>query len=151
MSRLKYYVLSASLIVLAGVLPRASGQQVSQNLPLVLGASVPLYPRAALLAHIIGNVKLRVSTDGTRISDVQILSGPPMLARAAQENIRTWQFKEHNPTVFLVTFEYRIEDPAGCAIGNSEAVLHMPLRVQISAKGVHTCDPASEVPRATTH
>ena len=134
------------MLILGGVLSPAFGQKADRDSPVVAAASVPLYPRTALLAHIQGTVKIRVTTDGKKISSLDAESGPPMLAQAAEENIRTWQFEEHKPTRFLAIFEYRIEEPGVCAIENSTVVLHMPLDIQISAKGVNICDPASEVP-----
>ena len=142
---LQMYLRIGFLVILAGGFSQSFGQKTSEELPVVAAASVPLYPRTALLVHIQGTVKIRVTTNGTKVSSVEVENGPPMLARAAQENIRTWQFQRHNPTTFLVTFDYRIEEPAGCSVNNSTAVLRMPSDVQISAKGVHTCDPASKV------
>jgi outer membrane biosynthesis protein TonB len=136
------------LIFLAASAFSTFGQMVDQKSPVVAAASVPLYPHTALLAHIQGIAKIRVATDGKKISSLEVESGPHMLGQAAEENIRTWQFEEHKPTTFIVTFEYRIEEPAGCSIDNGTVVLHLPLDVQISAKGVHTCDPASEAPHS---
>jgi hypothetical protein len=134
------------LMILGGTLPLAFAQNPGRELPVVSAASVPLYPSTALLAHILGSVSIRVRTDGEKISSLNDESGPPMLVQAARENLRTWQFEKHDPTTFLVTFEYRIEEPGVCSVENSNVVLHMPLHVEISAKGVHTCDPASVVP-----
>lgn len=47
-----------------------SGQQ--SDLPEVLSASVPFYPRIPQHGHIEGIVRLRVSTDGARVSRVQV-------------------------------------------------------------------------------
>lgn len=136
--------------ILGGTLPPALGQEANQELPVVASASVPFYPRTPLLAHIQGIVKIRVTTDGKKISSLEVESGPPMLAKAAEENIRSWQFEEHKPMKFLVTFEYAIEEPVGCTTNNETVVLHMPLDVHVSAKGVHACDPATEVPHANS-
>jgi|SRR5208282_4494393 len=144
--RLLSFVGAGLMVMLGGAFFSADSQKVEQESPVVAAASVPLYPRTALLAHIQGVVKIRVATDGRKTSTLKVESGPPMLVQAAEENIRTWQFEEHKPTKFLVTFEYRIEEPAGCNFDNATVVLHMPLEVQISAKGVHTCDPASDIP-----
>lgn len=106
---------------------------------------MPIYPRTALLAHIQGTVKLKVSTDGTRAATVDIESGPPMLAKAAKENVLTWQFDPHKPTTFVTTFEYVITRPAQCGITNSASVLKPPLEMQVTAEGVQTCDPAKKI------
>ena len=107
---------------------------------------MPLYPRTALLARIQGVVKIRVTTDGKKVSSLEAESGPPMLVNAAKENIlRLGICEEHKPVTFVTTFEYFIEEPAQCGFNNGTAVLHMPLEVRVSANGVQTCDPAVEM------
>lgn len=138
----------AGVMMIFGCLTSAAfAQNTGQPLPVVTSASVPLYPRTALLTHIQGTVKIRVTTDGKRASSLEAESGPPMLAQAAEDNIRTWRFKEHKPLTFSVTFRYVIEEPPGCSVGNATAILHMPTDVEVRANPIHTCDPASTVPR----
>jgi hypothetical protein len=112
----------------------------------VTAASVPFYPRIALLANVVGTAVFQVTTDGQKTSSIKLESGPPLLARAAKENIQTWQFEQHKPTTFSVTFQYRIEEPAQCTLDNATVVLHMPSDIQITTRAVHACDP-SEVAR----
>ena len=88
-------------------------------MPTVTSAAVPLYPRTADLVHIEGIVLLQVSTNGARISDVKVEAGPPMLAKAASDNVRTWEFSQHTPTTFRVKFSYRILPESGCYLDNS--------------------------------
>jgi periplasmic protein TonB len=54
----------------------------------------PIYPMFAKQQHREGTVELRaiISTDGT-VKDVQVLSGDPVLARAAQEAVAQWRFR----------------------------------------------------------
>ena len=54
----------------------------------------PVYPEVARRAGIEGNVILRVfiSSDG-RVTDSKVLSGPPILARAAADAVRQWQYQ----------------------------------------------------------
>jgi hypothetical protein len=131
------------VMMICGVFSPVSAQNTGQQLPVVVTASVPFYPRTALLAHIQGVVKIKVTTDGVKASAVDAESGPPMLTQAAESNIRTWQFEEHKPTTFVATFRYAIEEPLQCRVGNATVILRMPSEVQINAKGLHTCDPAS--------
>lgn len=111
----------------------------------MISAPVPFYPPAALLAHIQGTVTIHVTTNGTKVVDLDAEDGPPILANAAQDNIRHWKLREHKPTSFVARFQYRIEEPAQCDIGNASVVLHMPMNVEISTPGVHTCDPVSAI------
>jgi hypothetical protein len=141
--------ISVGMMVIFGCVTSPTfAQNTGQPLPVVTSASVPLYPRTALLAHIQGTVKIRVTTDGKRASSLDAESGPPMLAQAAEDNIRTWQFEEHKPLTFLATFHYVIEQPPGCSVGNTTAILHMPTDVEVRANGLHTCDPASTAPKS---
>jgi TonB family protein len=54
----------------------------------------PNYPEVARQAGIEGDVVLRVyvSSDG-RVTDLRILDGPPILARAAVEAVQQWQYQ----------------------------------------------------------
>jgi len=55
---------------------------------------VPVYPPEARAANISGTVKLHVivSTEGT-VGQLDILSGPPELIKAALEAVRQWRYK----------------------------------------------------------
>jgi|ERR1700733_5081074 hypothetical protein len=122
----------------------STAQESKQPSPRVASAGVPLYPRTSQLAHIEGVVRLRLSTDGKRVSTIEVESGQPMLVKAAQENVKTWEFEEHNPTTFEATFRYKILPQSECDIDNGTVLLRLPTEVEVSAKGVQTCDPAVE-------
>jgi Gram-negative bacterial TonB protein C-terminal len=115
-------------------------QQPKEPIPVVSSASVPLYPRIPLVAQITGVVRLRVSTDGNRVTTMEMESGQPILANAAEESIKTWQFEPHKPTTFETTFTYKLLpmtcDAKGNCNGreNDEVLLHFPTEVQISTR-----------------
>jgi len=145
MSRAKVYLIRKFLgvgLIVGGTLSPALGQTAKQETPLLIAGTIPLYPRMALAAQIQGTVKIRVVTDGKRVVSLEAESGPPMLVKAAKDNILTWEFGEHKPMTFVTTFEYVIEEPAECGFSNGASVLNLPLEVRISAKGLKTCDPA---------
>jgi hypothetical protein len=133
------------LAILCGMLSPAFAQKAEQELPLVIAGKIPLYPPIANHAWIQGIVKIRVTTDGEKVTSVEAESGPPMLVKAAKENILTWEFFKHKPTTFVTTFEYVIEGPDQCMFSNGTSVLNLPLEIHISAKGLKTCDPAAEI------
>jgi TonB family protein len=122
----------------------AVGQQ--KPVPSVVSASVPLYPRITQQAHIEGVVRLRISTDGNRVASVEVESGQPMLAQAAQENVKTWQFEQHSPTTFEVTFRYKLlpsKCDAKCNCDSAEkpsVLLQLPTDVEVNAKELMVCD-----------
>jgi len=137
------------LMILCGMPPLASlAQKADQELPLVIAGKIPFYPIMARAARIQGVVKIRVVTDGEKVTSADVESGPPMLARFAKENVLTWEFSKHKPTTFVATFEYEIEGPNQCTYSNGSSTLNLPLEVRIIAKGVETCDPAAEIKSA---
>jgi TonB family protein len=60
----------------------------------LISQPIPVYPRIALTAHISGTVVLHaiIGKDGT-IQDLQYVSGPPLLMRAAMDAVRLWRYK----------------------------------------------------------
>ena len=130
---------------------KAIGQQ--KPLPTVSSANVALYPRIVRQAHIQGVVRLRISTDGNRVASVEVQSGQPMLAQAAQDNAKTWRFEPHSPTTFEATFHYRLlpsKCDAKCNCDSAEkpsVLLQLPTDVEVNAKELVVCDSASNNPK----
>ncbi len=57
---------------------------------------VPAYPTLARQMKVQGKVVLEamIDRDG-QIQDLQVVSGPPILAGAAEEAVKKWRFKPH--------------------------------------------------------
>jgi len=100
----------AGLIIVAG----AFGQRMPE--PQLYAAGLPVYPPIARAARIQGDVKLEfvLNQSGEPIS-VDVLSGPPMLTGAAEENVKTWRF--HLPKDlfrtewrYQTTFRFKFSD-----------------------------------------
>jgi TonB family protein len=122
----------------------ATGQQ-NKALPDLLSASMPLYPRTPQMAHIEGVVRLRISTNGNRVASVEVQSGQPMLAQAAQDNVKTWEFEQHDPTTFEATFRYKLL-PSKCdakcncdSVEKPSVFLQLP-NVEVNGKELMVCD-----------
>lgn len=62
--------------------------------PKLISAPKPLYPPLAKMAHIQGTVRLEavIGTDGT-IQNLKVISGHPLLAKAALEAARRWRYQ----------------------------------------------------------
>ena len=136
-------VASVPIFLVLGLGPTMStAQQSKVPLPTVAVAEVPFYPPIARVAGIEGVVHLRLSTDGKRVSAVSVESGPPALVQAAQDNVKTWQFKDHSPTTFQTIFRYKILPGSECEMDSGTVLLQLPKEVEVRAKGVQTCDPA---------
>lgn len=77
---------------------------------------MPKYPVIARTAHVIGDLEAEFTLDETgSVTSVQILSGPPLLARATEENIKTWKFylpaeNKKPPSVYKTKFSYRLSN-----------------------------------------
>jgi hypothetical protein len=117
-----------------------SSQQSVDRPPNVVSAAVPFYPPGPRMANVEGDVWLKVSTDGKRVSSVEVESGQPMLAQAAEDNVRTWEFREHKPTTFDVRFRYRLLPEFECDPDSGTAQLHLPVEVEVTAKRIKICD-----------
>jgi hypothetical protein len=134
---------------------RPDAQSSTDVLPVVISASVPIYPRLAREVDVEGVVHLRVITDGSKALRIEYENGPAMLARAAQENIRTWKFQEHKPTSFEATFRYRfLPDGPACAgdadTNDATVVLKLPNEAEITARALSRCDPVYDLTKPAT-
>lgn len=134
-------VSGVAVMMIVGMLFSAAGQESGQNLPLVIDGKAPLYPVGARAARIQGVVSIKVKIDGERVISLTVESGPPMLVRSAEENIRTWQFAKGKPATFVTIFQYVIEEPSQCGYTNGSSTLNLPTKVLIKVKGIQTCDP----------
>jgi TonB family protein len=69
----------------------------------------PEYPEDARQRHIEGPVVLKVlvGTDGA-VQELKVVSGDPLLAKAATDAVRRWRFQPHHLDHRLVEFETRI-------------------------------------------
>ena len=155
-SRRTFALISTLLVFVACSLAQDNPVALRSSLPKVVSASVPFYPELARQTRIQGTVALRVSTDGKRVSVVTAETGHPILAAAAADNVKTWEFKPHTPTNFEVTFRFTLFVPecdADCNCdrgkdGEKESVvLHLPTEAEVSAPPLLTCDPAVEIHR----
>jgi outer membrane biosynthesis protein TonB len=80
-------------------------------LPEVTQHRQPDYPPLPFEAQIQGQVRLRVTTSTYCVAKVVRESGDPLLAEAAEANLRTWALDDHDAGTFEVTFNYRILEP----------------------------------------
>lgn len=125
--------------------------QSQEPIPVVTSASVPSYPRDAQNAYISGTVKLQISTDGTHATSTVVKSGPPLLTRYAEENVKTWEFERHSPTSFEVRFVFILQpadnDPKSLCgdVRHSTVILKLPTHIEVTAKAPTTCDPTEKI------
>jgi hypothetical protein len=97
-------ILLLSLVAVLG----AAAQEPPEILPKVVRHAEPVYPPIARAAHIVGDVRVKITTDGESVRDAQAETGPPMLRKTAEDNARTWKFVAHTPGTFHVNFRYKL-------------------------------------------
>jgi periplasmic protein TonB len=88
----------------------AERAQVSTNAAAVVTKSVqPNYPLLARQMKVQGSVILQALIGGDgMIQDLHVISGPPILAAAAQEAVKQWHFKPHYEGTQAVETQARI-------------------------------------------
>ena len=133
------------LTLLLALTSTCTAQSMQEHFPIVIASAVPFYPPLARQTRINGKVRLRISTDGQRVMSVEVESGHRLLAEAAKQNVSTWEFEKHEPITFFTTFEYRVLAESTCERENGTIVLNFPQSVEITVKGIQTCDPAQTV------
>ena len=127
----------ALLLVLVDASMSAQTPKLKAALPMVAAASVPLYPPLARTANMEGVVHVSVTKDGRRVTNAHAQDGSKLLAAAAEDNARTWQFAIHEPTTFAVTYKYVLSTNWKSDPNNPIVVLRLPDEVQISAPHFH--------------
>jgi len=103
-------------------------------LPRVAEAKVPFYPHLARAAHVQGKVRVKVTTDGHHVLTTAVESGPHLLAVAAEENLRTWQFADDEPTSFSVTYIYKLAGNWNEQSDNPTVTMRLPTEVEVSTR-----------------
>jgi len=145
-------IAAAALMCLAGggLLALAAQQKDAPQLPRVSSAWAPSYPPIARQARIQGLVTLGVTTDGKHVARFDSESGPALLVIQAKENVKTWEFSQHQPISFEIRFNYKLFTPCEpvceCSGDKQESVvLRLPTDVELSAPSVIICDPVATI------
>lgn len=98
------------------------------------------YPAALRAAGKDGVVRIRLSAAFNEVIDVDVDSAVPELARAAEENVRTWKFSGLKVPVLRVTYTYRLL-PGDCGTDQEPTVtMRFPHTVEVAAKRPIKCE-----------
>jgi TonB family protein len=98
-------VFALSLLPLAAV--AAGAQDPGESLPKLISHADAQYPPIARTARIMGDVVVKIITDGQLVVEAKAESGPPLLQNAAEDNAKTWKFAPHTPGTFRVTYRFK--------------------------------------------
>jgi TonB family protein len=88
----------------------------AQTEPTLAAVIMPTYPPLARQARIAGVVKLTFVLSGNagEPTNVEVISGHPMLKDAAIENVKTWKFtNSYAEGTYQTTFRYRFSGVQG--------------------------------------
>jgi Gram-negative bacterial TonB protein C-terminal len=122
------------LVALALLPPQMFGQELTDPIPQVLVRTNPTYPPIAITAHIQGDVRVKVTTDGTSVVNAEAESGPPLLQLNTLKSVQSWKFASHTPATFSLQFHFRLME------GNQVVFQESPGIYQIQAKAVSFVD-----------
>ena len=80
--------------------------------PRLITVNMPKYPPLAHQARVQGVVKLTftLSANSEEPTNIEVVSGHPMLKLAAMDNLKTWRFENHYAVErkYETTFSYRL-------------------------------------------
>ena len=88
----------------------------AQSEPMLVSVNIPKHPPLACQARIAGVVKLTFVLSGVagEPTNVEAISGHPMLKDAAIENVKTWKFtNSYAEGTYQTTFRYRFSGVQG--------------------------------------
>ena len=113
----------------------------AQTEPTLVTVNIPKYPPLACQARVEGVVKLTftLSANSAEPTNIEVVSGHPMLKWAAIDNVKTWKFE--NPYAvdrkYETTFRYRL----------SGAEVPLPKSATITFESFHQVDLVTDVPQ----
>jgi len=159
-------ILIAVFLLTGFVAGQDTGQHVSSDVahyPTVIHADLPLYPPLTSTLRITGTVKIEVTVEKGAVVNAQIRStemkfsdpqketlydaqskekmAARYIADPALANLKTWQFRSEDRTIFLVTYVYSIEGQETQLPENPKIELDLPRLVRVTARPFKpTCD-----------
>jgi hypothetical protein len=126
--------------------------------PILLRGLLPQYPRIPHTAHISGDVRVSFKIDPMgSATDIEFISGPPLLRSVTEESIRSWKFDvatlNTKGAKIETVFSYQLSE--GCPkTPAEEETIHIRLRsihqVEIVASPICTNDPV-EIRKSKTN
>lgn len=147
---------AALVALLAGFGPGADRQQrAAAVVPEVISAELPVYPAIFLQARIEGVVVVRLTTDGSRVANVDVVSASSKFFQdpaVAAAFVKSWRFAPHAPAIFesRLRFSVRLPDPP-CLDNdrNPTYTAHLPTELTAEVEPDTTCSINSVVVHTT--
>lgn len=114
-----------------------TGPQIveQETFPRVIRAELPVYPASLRMADVSGEVSLEIEVRDGVVAAARALSGHLLLAKAAKDNVRTWQFVKGTTSKLHVTYVYALVDRDPAADGGLPRIeVELPKRVCITER-----------------
>lgn len=106
---------NAGVSPLQGVLGTPQPRGGEARAPQLLVSSAPIYPTMARQARVEGQVTIEAVIDATgKLTNMTVISGPPLLQQAAIDSLRTWKYQpgylneKPIPTKTTITVNFRL-------------------------------------------
>jgi hypothetical protein len=115
------------------LLPLVAGaQETGESLPKLVSHADIAYPAIAQTAHVMGDVVVKITTNGESVTDAVAESGPPLLQRASIDNAKTWKFEVHAPGTFHITYRFDlVEGEFLSSFPNSQGLVQVRAAPQV--------------------
>jgi hypothetical protein len=98
----------------------------------VIHVEAPLYVPLARQTRVEGDVRVEFRIDPTgKVDSAHAISGPTLLAREAEQNIKTWIFRRGDQDTHQIVYEFRLENPEIYCDPPSRVYFDLPRRVRI--------------------
>jgi TonB-like protein len=115
----------------------------AQTEPTLTAVNIPKYPPLACQARIEGIVKLTFTllANAAEPTNVEVVSGHPMLKGAAMDNLKTWKFENSNAVErkYETTFRYRL----------SGVEVPLPTSATVTFKSFHQVEIVTDTVKGT--
>jgi hypothetical protein len=128
-------------LLLVGLMAVSASSQTPTNaavpaVPLLQGATLPIYPPICRAARITGKVVVAVTVSGGKVTGTEVKSGSRYLANGTVANLQTWRFASDVNGQFTVTFNYAITGDETDNPTNPTVEMLSSLDVNITARPV---------------
>ena len=121
----------AALLLILFTKPRPEGAHAQPCISHI--ESLP-YATLARQASLQGDVVLEIEINsGGSVSHVRVLSGHPLLAKQAEENIKLWRFQGGHSTSVKMSYEFRLTEQDVASKPAPVFTYELPDRVRITS------------------
>ena len=132
------------------------GGAAQPSVPSVVDTDIPQQPPIFMNLAITDDVRLRVTTDGSAVREVEVVANTgnaanqlrPLTESAATALVRSWRFAPHTPTTFESVVRYQTLEGADCENRSSSGDIRFVGRVPTDVTFINSPVPLCHWPEA---